>query len=111
MDYRKKYLENAIIIELIGNSLELQEIDGFKNIFFKSAEENLHYIILNMESIEKIDSSGIGIFISFWKTFQDKNTLLFHSLHPHIEKVFHSTNLDKIFKIYKNEEDVIKSLK
>ena len=108
MDFEKRKYSDILIIKPLGANFELYEIKQFKNHFFKLAEnKSIKTVLINLEKIERIDSSGIGIFVSFWKTFGDTVKLKFFNLQPHILKIFHSVNLDKIFEIYENEEEVV----
>lgn len=56
--------------------------------------------VFNCENLEYIDSTGIGVLISFYKDVKiNGKDVYFEKLKPSIEKLFTLTQLDRIFTI------------
>lgn len=81
------------------------EVDIFtspelKNKVFDLIEENNADIIINGESLDYIDSTGLGILMSIYKKVQEKNlNFKIRNLKPNIYKLFDITGLNKVFNI------------
>ncbi|MBM7561011.1 STAS domain-containing protein [Fusibacter tunisiensis] len=64
-----------------------------------NTEKQLDFIF-NCENLEYIDSTGLGVLISFYKEVKiNDKTVHFEKLKPSIIKLFTLTGLNKIFSI------------
>lgn len=109
MQYEKTEFDNILVIRLKDKRLEIDDIERFRNDLLNLPNDGFQNLIIDLENIERIDSSGIGIFISFWKTHGKENILTFINVRAHIKNIFHYANLDKIFKIYSSLDEAIQS--
>ena len=81
------------------------EVDIFtspelKNKVFELIDENNSDIIINGESLDYIDSTGLGVLMSIYKKVQEKNLhFKITNLKPNIYKLFDITGLKKVFNI------------
>lgn len=81
------------------------EVDIFtspelKNKVFELIDENNSDIIINGESLDYIDSTGLGVLMSIYKKVQEKNlNFKITNLKPNIYKLFDITGLNKVFNI------------
>jgi anti-sigma B factor antagonist len=104
MDIKVKKIENRVIIELEGS------LDIYTSLDLKSAlEEHVNAesfeVIIDMEGLNYIDSSGIGILIKALNYVQGLNgKLCVANLKPVIEKVFKVSGLTSYFEILSGEE-------
>lgn len=57
-------------------------------------------IILDLEQVEFIDSSGLGAVVASMKQLRPGQKLELAALRPIVEKVFRLTRMDTIFKIH-----------
>ena len=73
--------------------------------------DNKEYrIIMNFEYVNYIDSSGIGLLIELLKKASENNgELALTNMNPHCMKVFTITRLDRIFKIYPDVQNIIRT--
>ncbi len=67
-------------------------------------------LILNLENIDFIDSTGFGVFLSIMKT-ANNNYGFFKicSINPEVMELFKLLQLHNVFEIYNTLEDCIKS--
>ena len=67
-------------------------------------------MIVNLEKVPYIDSSGIASLVEGLKASQDqKRRLLLAGLSPMARKVLELTNLTRLFEIYENADQALKS--
>ncbi|MTI00936.1 STAS domain-containing protein [Roseibium sp. RKSG952] len=57
-------------------------------------------VILDLSSVEFIDSSGLGAIVASMKQLGNGRTLDLAGLHPVVEKVFRLTRMDTVFRLY-----------
>lgn len=99
-------------------AVEVQgEIDVYtspkvKEIISELIDKGNNHLVINLEGVRYIDSTGLGVLIGALKKVREKEgTINLVCNNPQIKKIFNITGLVKIFGIYKNEEDALKNLK
>ncbi|MCL5773375.1 MAG: STAS domain-containing protein [Firmicutes bacterium] len=100
-----------------AHAVEVQgEIDVYSSPKVKEAineliEKGNYTLIINLEGVRYIDSTGLGVLIGALKKVREHNgSISLICTNPQIKKIFNITGLVKIFGIYKNEEESLKSL-
>lgn len=110
MEIKLRKHGSIYIIDIIGemdlyNSYKLKDIT--KNMILK----NITDYIINLESLEYIDSSGIGAIIFVNDTLQKKGlNLKICNVHGSVRKVIELTKLMGYFPIVETLDDAIKEL-
>jgi anti-anti-sigma factor len=95
-----------------GNVLSVQgEIDVYTSPKVKEAignliEQSKYNIVVNLEEVRYIDSTGLGVLIGALKRLREHNgNISLVCSNPQIKKIFQITGLVKIFGIFKSEEE------
>jgi anti-sigma B factor antagonist len=57
-------------------------------------------VILDMQEVEFLDSSGLGAVVAARKMLGEDRTLALAALSPAVEKVMRLTHMDRVFPIY-----------
>lgn len=92
-------LEKLWEVELIGE-VDINSKSMLKEELLLLNEKNQVDFVFKCENLEYIDSTGLGVLISFYKNVKINNkTIHFEKLKPSILKIFSLTGLDKIFSI------------
>lgn len=89
---------NALIAEPVKEQM--------KSLFVKPNTK----LILNMEGIDFVDSTGFGVFLSIMKT-ANNNYGFFKicNISPGVMELFKLLQLHNVFEIYNTKEDCLKS--
>ncbi len=97
-------MENQIGILSIEGDIISQTVAELKTCFETYIEkEDLKGIILDCEKAEYIDSAGLGLIASFYKTLMNlKKKFAISSVNKRIMESFTLTNLNNIFTITQN---------
>jgi len=91
--------KNCWEIELIGE-IDINSKTVLKDELNQLIEKEKADFIFKCENLEYIDSTGLGVLISFYKNVKSsERTVIFEKLKPSIVKIFSLTGLDKIFSI------------
>lgn len=109
MRINQRAFGRAAVIDLDG------EIDLFNTAELKQTLQQLvasgqFRIIINMERVSYIDSTGIGVFLSVLKPLREKaGDLKLAALSAAVQKVFQLTRLNGFFDVHTDIESAEKS--
>lgn len=74
-------------------------------------QEGHHHLIINLEGVRYIDSTGLGVLIGALKKVREhKGRIMLICTNPQIKKIFNITGLVKIFEIYQDEDEASRAL-
>jgi len=99
LEIEKRIQDTIIEIKPIGE-VDIYTFPELKNQIFALIEERSADIIIDGESLEYIDSTGLGALMSIYKKMQENSlNLKIINLKPNIYKLFDITGLNKVFNI------------
>ena len=84
----------------------IKRVEEFKDSM-NAIDESNQKILLNLEHVEFIDSSGLGAVVSVMKHLGKGRKMDLCALTPSVDKVFRLTRMDSIFAIYATREQAI----
>ncbi|AFS77093.1 anti-sigma F factor antagonist SpoIIAA [Gottschalkia acidurici 9a] len=91
--------DNQWVVSPIGE-IDIYTSDEFKNMLLQLVEEEGTDITIVGDSLEYIDSTGLGVLISILKKLKESNnTITITNIKPSIKKLLELTSLDKVFII------------
>jgi len=68
--------------------------------------EKAKIILIDLQDVTFIDSSGLGALVSALKTVRSKGSKLFIcSINDQIRMLFELTSMDRVFEVYNSEKD------
>lgn len=99
LEIESKIQDSIIEVKPIGE-VDIYTSPELKNQIFSLIEERNTSIIIDGESLEYIDSTGLGVLMSIYKKMQENSlNLEIINLKPNIYKLFDITGLNKVFNI------------
>ena len=108
---------NTRVLNDKAQAVEVQgEIDVYTSPRIKETINELiekgHYqLVINLEGVRYIDSTGLGVLIGALKKVREHNgRILLVCTNPQIKKIFNITGLVKIFEIFKDEDEALQIL-
>ncbi|MEI3604684.1 anti-sigma F factor antagonist [Pseudogracilibacillus sp. SE30717A] len=106
-----KVIENVLVVRLSG------ELDHHEAVILRETwqrklrEERVQHVILNLEEMTFMDSSGIGVLLGRYKEIIHMGgELVVCSLNPAIRRIFEMSGLFKIIRLAENEQFALDSL-
>ena len=109
MDINKRTKDDIIILDITGE-IDLYNAPEIKDIINKLIEEQKYNVIINLEKVSYIDSSGIGALISSLSNLKKyQGGLKIINVYASVRKVFELTKLTSFFEIFDSEEDALVS--
>jgi anti-anti-sigma factor len=105
-------IENGICIISVEGNIALDGVSTAKSYLKTHIEdEAVKGIVINFENVNFIDSSGIGLIVSVFKTMQERNgSFAITNLSKKNEEIFTITRLNKILNIYPTESEALSSI-
>ena len=84
----------------LEGELDISTADKLKEYLHKLADENIIDMKINLENLDYIDSTGLGVMIGVLKKLKIENKEIY-ILNPksNVKKIFTITGLDKIFNM------------
>lgn len=102
-------LENGELLVKIEGEVDVYTSIDLKKEMTKLVESDQKRIIIDLESVNYMDSSGLGVLVALLKELKKVGgELKLISLPVSVKKIFDLTRLTKFFNIYNNLEDAMK---
>lgn len=74
-------------------------------------KDNIRHLILNMEQVEYMSSSGFRVAIALLRRLKDKDgSLKICCVRPAVKRIFDVIELTSLFEIYDTQEEAVNSL-
>ena len=86
-------------VDLLGE-VDIYTANELKDELNIAIEERPKNLVINMQNLDYIDSTGLGILIGVVKRLKQKQgDIYIVNTKPNVRKIFTITGLDKIFKV------------
>ncbi|TAL29466.1 MAG: anti-sigma factor antagonist [Spirochaetes bacterium] len=109
MDITKRTKGEITVLDISGE-IDLYNAPEIKDIINKLIEEQKYNVIINLEKVSYIDSSGIGALISSLSNLKKyQGGLKIINVYASVRKVFELTKLTSFFEIFDAEADALAS--
>lgn len=94
----------------VDGEIDINTAPNVKKAFDKIIKEKKAKIVINLEKVAYIDSSGLATLVELLKNFRTYGAKLkLVSLSAKVKSLFEITKLEKLFDIFEKEEEALKS--
>jgi anti-sigma B factor antagonist len=83
---------------------------AFKEAMRKGTDGAGASVILNLEHVTFIDSSGLGALVATLKHLLPERALILAGMTPTVQKVFELTRMDTVFRMFATRADAARAL-
>lgn len=109
MSLNTKDVKNYTIIYLSGR-MDVHLASEVERELGDIIQKSPNNVVLNLEDVEYMSSSGLRVFVSLMRNLKEKNrTLKLCNLSVAVRKVFEVVELMDMFDIYSSEEEAVAS--
>jgi len=109
MDIQKRLEGNVAVLSLNGR-LDLTSASSLKEVSKEVLAGDTKNMILNMDKVDFINSSGLGALVSILKEVRNsQGSMRLTNLAPYVKEIFDITQLTNIFEIFPDEKQGISS--
>lgn len=110
MELKIRKAKEIYIIDVSGE-MDLYNSYKLKDLIMKMVEKKIGMLIINLQEVEYIDSSGIGALIYICSTIKKAGSKLFiTNVHGSVKKVVELTKLAGFFPMTNSLEEAIQKL-
>eukprot|EP00494_Astrolonche_serrata_P005878 UN05895 len=109
MEISQRERDSVVILEIQGE-IDLYNAPEIKDAIQRLIDEQKYNIIINLEKVSYIDSSGIGALISSLSNLKKyQGSLKIINVYASVKKVFELTKLTSFFEIYDSEDKALET--
>ncbi|SEP69257.1 anti-sigma B factor antagonist [Azotobacter beijerinckii] len=102
--------DGILILTLTENRLDAANTPQFRELVIEQLKNGLSRIVLNMHTVQFVDSSGLGGLVSILKRIGPMGDLVLVGLAPNVLKTFTLTRMDRVFSIAPDVDAALKQL-
>ena len=105
-------IQDGICVVTIEGNIALDGVNEAKSYLKPHLDSpDIKGLVINFEKVNFIDSSGIGLIVSIFKTMQQKEgKFALTNLSKKNEEIFSITRLNKILDIFESEKEATDAL-
>lgn len=110
MDLRIKVRKSdGVPIIVLSGEVDAYTCSHFREAMIETIEAGYSSLVVSMQDVEYIDSSGLGTLVGGLKRASERGgRIAIVCNNSQIRKVFEITGLERVFPIYETESDAIK---
>ncbi|HHY71694.1 MAG TPA: anti-sigma F factor antagonist [Bacillus bacterium] len=103
--------KDVLLIRLKGE-LDHHTAENLRNMVSEKIEKNnIHHIVLNLQELTFMDSSGLGVILGRYKQIQSQGgEMVVCSISPAVKRLFEMSGLFKIIRLVDDEQYALKTL-
>ena len=110
MDYRVEKHEEVDVLKVSGR-LDLVSSNNLKDSVRQRLDSKRTLLVLNMQGVDFINSSGLGALVSILKDVRLVNgRLVLSELAPYVQEIFEITQLANVFEIKPTEAEAVQMM-
>lgn len=98
---------DTLVIRVDESRIDAAVAVQFKDAFRETIEEAPERVVLDLQSVEFLDSSGLGSIVAAMKLLAPDHRLELSSLTETVAKVFRLTRMDTVFTIHTGLDDAL----
>lgn len=107
LDIRFKREDDVCMISLKGE-VDVYTSPAFKQRLVEAIDDGCDKIVVDLEGVDFIDSSGLGVLVSGLRRVSERQGFIRLVVsREQILKIFRITGLDKVFSIYGSTEEAL----
>jgi len=96
---------------VLSGFLDLHTAHQFMQAVMSILDEKIDHMVMDMNGVNYVDSSGLGVFITALKRVSPSGkTVNLVGCNPRITRMFYVNHLSSFMVLYENMDDAIKAL-
>lgn len=98
---------NALVVTVKDRRIDAAVAVRFKDKMLELTTHPSERVVLDMQNVEFLDSSGLGAVVGSMKQLGRERKLDLAGLTPTVEKVFRITRMDRVFSIFPDVDSAL----
>ena len=110
MNYKIEMKDEVVVIYVREERLDAHNSDELKGEMQKQFEAGSKNLLIDLNDVRFIDSSGLGALVSGFKNaISHQGNLKLSSLQPQVKSMFELTRLHRVFEIFPTTGEALES--
>lgn len=110
MKIRERKRDGVAILEMSGRLMGGPDADAFDEVLKTLIHEGCRNVVVNMDKVRWVNSTGLGILISGYTTLKKSGgELKLLKVSDRIENIFIVSKLYTVFESYQDEDEAVRS--
>lgn len=110
MQIETKQMGTVMVVEPKTDRLDARNAPEFKQQIVELIHRGNNTIVIAMNHVDFVDSSGLGAMISALKTLGQNGEMVIAGTRKTVYSLFKLTRMDKVFKMFENTEAAVTAL-
>lgn len=110
MQMQHEKIGEVMVVRLLDRRVDASVAADFKERMAGFINEGNTLVVLDMEQVDFIDSSGLGAIVSSLKLIGRKGDLVISGLNRTVLSMFKLTRMDRVFRIFQDKDEAVRSL-
>lgn len=104
--------KQTVLLVRLNGELDHHTSEELKTkIELELEKNNIKHLVLNLEALSFMDSSGIGVILGRYKQIKQRHgEVIVCSISPQVKRLFEMSGLFKIIRLEENEENALQTL-
>ncbi len=103
--------DNLSVISVNDKRLDAEIAVTFKNTVVSHIDEGNFLIVIDLDKVEFIDSSGLGAIVTCLKHLGRRGDIVISGVKKSVMPLFELTRMDKVFKIFTDTNSALEELR
>lgn len=105
MSFNTKIENNIAVITISASRLDAAIAPGLKDTVAGVLSRGAEKVIVDLEKVEFMDSSGLGAVIGSFKLTGQGGEFVLCNLQESVQEIFKLTHMDKVFNIFESLDE------
>lgn len=101
---------DVLILKVLQSRLDLEGAPAMKQVLREAIDGGSLRIVLDLEAVTFLDSSGLGAIISGLKALAGRGTLVLSGARGNVQDTLRLTRMDRVFLLYPSEAEAVAAL-
>ncbi len=107
MNFNADKYENYSIVKISDEKVDSSIAPELKSEFMNLSQDGVKSIIIDMEDVKYVDSSGLSAFLVGNRSFTDNGAFVLYNVTDHVMKLISISQLDKVMTILPSKEEAV----
>lgn len=107
MEVSVKTEGHICIVSIHDTRIDAAVALAFKEAMRRATAGCAETVVLNLQAVDFIDSSGLGAIVATMKHLAPERRLLLAGLSPAVDKVFRLTRMDQVFDLFATLDEAL----
>jgi anti-anti-sigma factor len=111
MDFIIRHQKDVFIVNVTFTRATLNEASELKQILNKAIDEGFKKIVIDLQTVEYIDSTFVGVLVVILKKLNEENgKMRLVGFYPAVHTIVEKTKLHRTFEIFESTDEALQNL-